>query len=372
MSFTAKCPSCRVKMRFPPEAAGASIECPRCHNFFTAAAAEEAVLPQRFRQLASVSKTVAEAPAAEAVGSSLTTDHSTQALPVSMSTAAPELPANRHVNLCGVVAFVFGSGGLLCASISSLDFLTIPMAALGLLAAGAGLLLETERQKGMILPGVGALVCLPVLALGMFWPRYLTESYGRNRTQAAPDSKKPLAIHSRGDHIHEPARPAGDEALPADRAGVRLGNGQVRVLRVVSGPVALSGRPEKPLPPENNLTVVLRVANVGTKGRLPYESWGAALRTRAAHAPILRDKRGSSYALTDFGPGVTVPGRFRSKDLLPGKFVNDRLVFPEPAAGAEEFVLELPATAIGGEGTLKFKILRSQITRGGPGIGPEF
>jgi hypothetical protein len=377
MSFTAKCPSCRVKMRFPAEAAGASIECPKCHNFFTAAPEEEAPSPERFQRLAAVVARHDSAEASVAVTAAVprSANNGTQSSPPAadrlIGYSLPEMPPvtpGRATNFCGVAAFLCGSVALLCASISAVHVVTIPLAMLGLVAGIAGLLVEDQRRKGVILTGLGAFVCLPVLVLGIFWPQQLSDSFGRARATAPPDSKKPLAIPSRGDHNHEPARDAGDEPMLADQGGLRLGDVQVRVLRTVPGPVKLSGQTDQPLAPENYLTITIRVANVSTKDKVKYMSWGAALGARAGHAPRLSDDQGHSYALKDFGAGFSVPGRFRGKELLPGKFVDDRLIFPEPAAQVEYLILELPAAAIGSEGALKFKIVRRHIAPAGSTI----
>src|SRR5437016_14437721 len=114
MPFTARCPTCNVKMRFPTEAAGSSAECPKCHNFFTVAPPDEVALPERFQRLAQMPKAVvavADAPATE----------------TAPGPTAPVLPSespSRPVNLCGVVAFLCGSIGLLTASIAVLHSLT--------------------------------------------------------------------------------------------------------------------------------------------------------------------------------------------------------------------------------------------------------
>jgi hypothetical protein len=366
-------------MRFPTDAAGSSIECPKCHNFFTAAPEDETASPERFRQLVVPKSAVAVAgtPAtrtAENLPPALTDpasapDHSGLTETASAFTSA--FTAAKPRNLCGVAAFLCGGVGLLCASLASFHFLTMPLAALGLIAGIAGLLLEAQRRQGLILAALGTLVCLPVLLLAAFWPHHLSDSYGRSRTAAPPNSKTALAIRSRGDHIHEAPRPAGDDPMPSHEGGLRIGNVQVRVLRAVPGPVELrNARPDKPLPVENYLAITIRVANVGTKDKLKYQSWGAALGTRAGHAPRLTDNQGKSYGLKDFGSGVTVPGRFRSKELLPGKSVDDRLIFPEPSATADFLILELPANAVGGENAFKFKILRGQIKRDGRAIRP--
>jgi hypothetical protein len=235
--------------------------------------------------------------------------------------------------------------------------------------AVVGLAWEEQRRKGVLFSIFGLVVSLPVLFLALLSPETLG-SYGQRRRIASPDNKTQYLFTFRHDAISEPLRPLNDEPVPMDKGAVRLGDAQVRVLRAILGEVATKGQPKNPLPepkvssaPEKQLTIVVRIANVGTGGGFSYQSWGAALQPGSPYAPVLRDDRGGSYKLKNFAGGVTVPGRFRIKELTPGKAVNDYLVFPQPRAGAAYYLLELPASGFGEEGTMKFKILPAKIVR---------
>jgi hypothetical protein len=355
-------------MRFPDDAEGSSIECPKCHNFFTAAPEEDAIAPATVPAAAAQAQAAGAGPAGPpAPAPRMTTTASTWA-PASI-TALAEVAATpaRRLNPWGVCSFLFGSVGLLCASLPAVDFLTIPLAALGLPLAVLGLLLEDERRKGIVLAALGALVCLPVLALAVFWPETLGERYAQRRASAARESKEAAIITSRGDHKPEAPRPLGDDILDMEVGGIRLAGVQVRVLRAYQDQPRLVGQLKKPERPERALTILVRVSNVGTGGNVVYHSWGSAVKAGADHAPTLRDSQGRTYTLKDFGPGVAVQGRFHDKELAPGKKVDDPLVFPQPAA-AEYFVLELPASAVGSEGSFRFKIPQEKIrsSAGGP------
>jgi hypothetical protein len=52
-----------------------------------------------------------------------------------------------------------------------------------------------------------------------------------------------------------------------------------------------------------------------------------------------------------------------SASVHPGKSVEDVVVFEEPVARAEYLRLELPASAFGGTGKLRFQIPKSMIER---------
>ncbi len=370
MPFVTRCPSCRKKMRFSENAAGSSRECPRCHNFFTVAPEEEMVVPEtwRFRD--------SEVPAGSDGISAATTATSTrEAVPVTAPAAVLPVCAapaedllsspQRTFNPWGVASFLLGSVGLACASFAAVDLLTIPLAAIGLCGAILGLSTEESRRRGVLLPALGTAVCLPVLILAIFSPTILSESYGRHRTPRRPDAKILTVIPSRGDHKPEVPRPADDAGLDIDEGGIRQGNIQVRVLRAYRGTVAPLGKPAESAPPEDVVTFVLRVSNVGTTEKVHYESWGAAT-AGADHAPRLQDDTGRSLALKNLGRRRTVNKQFPGNDLPPGNFVDDRLVFPKPPGEPRYLLLELPASAVGSEGAFKFKIPKHKIADTAP------
>ena len=352
MPFLARCPTCRQKMRFSDSALGASQQCPRCHNYFTVAAEETALASAPAPQPAAIAAEDAELPGP-------------QQTPVVVQLSLPDPVAvrPRKANLCGVLSLLLGSVGLLCASLPAVDFLTIPLTAVGLAAGVFGLAVEQGR-RGRVLSALGGIVCLPVLTLALFWPAGLSPSYAWRRAPRPPDPKQFAVIPSRGDHQAELARPAEDDGLEIDEGGIRQGDVQVRVMRAFWGRHTPPTKGKK-VPASVVLTVVVRVSNVGTSGKIHYDSWGVA-RSGVAHAPRLRDDRGRSYGLKEPGPSATLSKRFENDDLPAGTAVEDRLMFPEPAAGAGALTLELPSAAVGAQGAFKFRIARSKILANEP------
>jgi hypothetical protein len=103
----------------------------------------------------------------------------------------------------------------------------------------------------------------------------------------------------------------------------------------------------------------LRLRNVGAGRRISYLGWGKL--ARDGLIITLRDNRGRSYPLRDFGPGAAPAGQVEGVSLLPGKYVDDLLVFEPPAFIPEYLRLELPASAFGGGGSVRWHIPRSML-----------
>src|SRR5207249_2399630 len=82
----------------------------------------------------------------------------------------------------------------------------------------------------------------------------------------------------------------------------------------------------------------------------------------APHEPKLTDNLGRVYRRAAYGAGVEVSGVAGSRELTPNKLVKDLLIFePLPLDGVEFLHLELPASALGGAGTLRLQIPRAMI-----------
>ncbi len=79
--------------------------------------------------------------------------------------------------------------------------------------------------------------------------------------------------------------------------------------------------------------------------------------------PGLEDNFGNHYRQMTFGLGSTVDGQAENQSIYPGKAISDVLVFEAPIEKAKYLHLELPATAFGGTGKVRFEIPAEMIAR---------
>src|SRR5262249_30404817 len=145
MPFIAECTFCKGKVRVPDTSAGLGMSCPRCGNFFTLAATTSASAPPpRITRNARHEK--AEAPRASVDGPAPPAGLAAQSarnaappedhveavpqpepalppLPLPPVADGPEPPGAKYLDPVGVVALLLGSGALVLAQFSSVDFL---------------------------------------------------------------------------------------------------------------------------------------------------------------------------------------------------------------------------------------------------------
>ena len=80
----------------------------------------------------------------------------------------------------------------------------------------------------------------------------------------------------------------------------------------------------------------------------------------------IKDDAGNEYKRCQFGIGTRVVGQVHgSESIYPNKTVADLVIFEPPIDACKYLILELPASAFGGEGTLRFNIPRSMWEGGG-------
>jgi hypothetical protein len=329
MPFVAECLFCQTKVRVPDRAVGMSIPCPRCGCAFTVVPLDgvpaEASLPDHPR---------ADALAPAARGR----------LPdLSAGGAAPEsvaAPAGPILSPLGVVSVLLASSGLALLSLPGLRPFTLALGGLALAAAVLGLALRGNANRGRVFfPAAGMVLGVPVVAIASFWPNLL--------------SPKPPAEYTPPPAVAKPS----PEWVDAAKHFAQRGDLRVRLLRVTLGPVAFARAPQGPTPDEL-LQISFRVYNAGATGRLEYRGWGQPAASPLEGA-VLQDDRGRQVRSYSFGPGVEVAGQLRSASIVPLGKVEDVLVF-EPPDGRVEFLrLELPASAGGAAGTLRFEIPRA-------------
>src|SRR5262249_22010796 len=109
------------------------------------------------------------------------------------------------------------------------------------------------------------------------------------------------------------------------------------------------------------LLIRLRIENVSQTRKVEYLGWGAGSRIFDGHAPKLKDNFGNTYRRIDFGLATHVRGQVSSESIHPGKGVDDVIVFEAPINRVQFLRLELPASAVGEPGKLRFQIPRAMV-----------
>ena len=108
---------------------------------------------------------------------------------------------------------------------------------------------------------------------------------------------------------------------------------------------------------EKNLLLKIRITSIGATSAHEYTSWGEP----GPDAAVLKDSQNRGYRFRNFGLGIGIAGHIRRASLLPGKNVEDLLVYPLPGDDIVSFRLELPGTALGLQANFRFEIPRRMI-----------
>jgi hypothetical protein len=366
MSFIAECTFCQGKIRVPEHAIGLSVPCPRCGNSFTLAA--ERKEPERppvgrvkRRKKKKAPLAGMEGPRTPAVldpnarlaqgDEPVPESYVNQALRAEqLGPLGPGgmLAPSQRVTFAGMTAFLCGSLALMSVQFSFLDFTTVPLCAVGLLAGLAGVLMHGKRPWSGLAPAWGGVaLSAGVLLIIHFFPSLLALP---PKVQPVAADTGPVAVVAtkNKDKKAVQIRPITPVQWPsARRAAVQQGPVRVRVTKVENG----SG---------GRLLITVRLINAAGGTRLMYNSWSLP-RTRPAERPRLRDDKGHTYRIQDIDPHRPVPGQVRQLPLRPGKPKTDVLVFDAPTGPVSYLRLELPTTAFGQAGLIRLEIPGSMV-----------
>jgi hypothetical protein len=160
----------------------------------------------------------------------------------------------------------------------------------------------------------------------------------------------------------QPGQPRGEpEWVNPDEKSWVSGDVEVTVGSPSVGPVLLKRLGEERVSENKLFQVYVSLKNRSENRKIDYESWGDANRLINEHAPRLADNFGNFYKRVHFGLGTTIFQQIKSASIRPGESVADLLVFEEPLNNVEYLRLELPESAFGGTGTMRFQIPRGMI-----------
>jgi hypothetical protein len=373
MAFVARCSFCHLILReVPKHRLGSSVECPRCHNSFTlaeandpgavaAAQAPRAGPPDSSAATAAVAAVVAPPPAPPRTAladARAEAEAAVRERPAAEERdAPPRRPARRFPNYPGLASFLLGCFAFLAGAVLHAGLATLALGLFGLLLGVLGLCFSWVVPSRRTLAAVGLAVSLPALLVPLLAPNWLELSPIGARPKPANRGDAAVSLLN---GAHEPRRPSEGETLWVDASRDALHHGDVR-LRVSS---ALVATPEfvpqsgKGPPSERCLVIGLRVTNAGVLRNLNYTGWSGD--DPAAEPPLLRDGQGKGYAPKALA-GWVVKGRAPSATIPPGKTHDDVLVFEAPPRGAGPLRLELPASAVGADGRMRLEIPKQMI-----------
>ncbi|MBC8424704.1 DUF4339 domain-containing protein [bacterium] len=183
----------------------------------------------------------------------------------------------------------------------------------------------------------------------------------------APEPGGDVVIPGLAEFFGEPEPESPVEAPPADEwidasvASADQGDVTVRVTSVQIGRPRLVNRQSgRAAHPRNDyLSVALDLRNKSQTTKLDYTSW-----SRQTTGVKLFDNNQNQYTMKSFAArGMDVDGQVQGGrgTLDPEKAIADVLLFERPAADARFLRLELPRSAFGKEGSLRFEIPISMI-----------
>lgn len=377
MPFISVCPFCaKGKVRCPDHAIGWSVTCPNteCGSSFTITRPEKSTA------------TVTGSSARMKVGSSSLTsspvvaiadaDGMAQPRPISvpqapsperMPTTLDEDPRTRSPWLgTTVFSMLLGSAALLGLAIVEQTFdvpistklIFVGLAALGVFFGLIGVSTAKQRRLGEMRAWVGPFA--GGMGLVLFALPYLTGAQWRATAEAsAPDLRQRLAI---------PAKPQSGlsqnlqetDWIDASKDVVQMGDVWLRITSMAVEPVALkvNGRPTTS--DDAFLVIRVQISNTGTSRKLDYQSWADGPSGPSRHAPTLKDSAGRVYKQRTFAQAA-VAGQALNGFIFPRKALDDAIVFYPPTGRFEYLRLELPLSAVGGEGQVRLQVPKSMV-----------
>jgi hypothetical protein len=374
MTLSIQCPSCKGKLRTPDDLAGRMIKCPKCGKPVAIPTRPPAGPATTFVQAESIPKPVRHSPS---IGSSKSFDASLSNLQKEDGQDQRRLQSDastgRGVAIgLGIASMVLGVVALLFSFIPSIGLFSMPVSGLGLLLGLIGGTVALCRSgRGIGFPIAGSAINSMALVVAFFWLGLasITHSALEKSSKAIDQSiKEENATNQRIDEGEKkpevksgsdaPVAPKVEEVEWADaRKIVRQGDVLVAISSVTIDQVQLDSiLGERSLSRDKLLVIRLRIGNAGQTRKIEYESWGDTSQLFDRHVPILKDNFNNNYRRMSFDLGTRVQEQLSSESIHPGMSVDDVLVFEQPLDRISYLRLELPASAFGGKGQLRFQI----------------
>ena len=355
MPIIAQCKFCNQKVRAPDQAAGVSICCPKCRNYFTIAPTEAVPNTAAANTSGGWTPAASEPASLFPVEEMLPLNGALDYVPppprprlhedadADSSAASEQGGWRRHIHPGGVVALWLVALALVAASFPGWRWLVVLLCANGFLTAlGAFLVTFLSHRPRPIVPAVGGVLALALLGTVLIFPGWLNERWAMDFPVPEPDLNLQELVSS--DNTVKIRDLTADDWVNADKQALRQGDLLIRVDKVVVGKVEGLEQP--------CLQITLVIANVGMRLRT-YHGQGIG-----DQVPLLRDQQGRKFQSWHLGDGEVAEkaGQLPTVSVLSDQEVQDVLLFNLPDPDAGDLRLELPAAAWERKGTCRFLI----------------
>jgi len=344
MPFTVTCPFCPVRLTNVPDGVlGASVRCPKCDNYFTAAPAEEPVKSLvGARPRRRMTATVGPAPAQRVPMAAAQLGQTGSYLAEIDSPPPP--PGPCAIDLWGLGALCLGVAALLGASFVACADYVVPASSLGLLGGLVGLLHRLAKREGRLLLALaGTLVSGLVLLGALFRPGLLGPVFEAARQKDTADPTAIRVVPLPGSHAN--ARNGNGDFADATQAALQQGGTRIQISAVWVGSARPSGKSGDGAGAQH-LFVRLHLQQVEKASTFAANNPQLPPPLPKDVCPRLMDEGGKAYANQET---VDVSGleNVRASTVFPMMLRDEVLVFAPPAAGVAYLRLDVPAPAGG-------------------------
>lgn len=267
-----------------------------------------------------------------------------------------------QVGFVSALGFCCAGFALLFASMVSLSILTFPLSCAGLLLGIVGLMIFVVTEKGSpFWPALAAGLNLCVLLLALLWPRLFAGQI-HDPWQGRPDGATTFRVPLAQDIHATPVAVEEGEWVDASQFALQQRGMHVSIPSISKGlPGVKKVRPDTK-EDDPRLAIKVRLQNVGMVETLEGPLWTRSPEGEGEESPRLQDEQGQPYLLTGpvlLGDGIPAAPRLR---LQPHDEAELTLLFARPPAEWDSLRLELPGSAFGGEGLLRFRLPRSLLS----------
>ena len=288
--------------------------------------------------------------------------------------------------ILAVLAFLF-------CWIPLVGLISIPVAALGVLLGGLGIIIALFRGgAGAGFSIAGLLLSVFAIIITFSMTKAVAESVASVSTtlneaasersatnQTIVPSESPAAgalttnetadAGARNGVAATPREPAVNSRQKPEpqwanaRDAVQQGDVRVKVTSVKVDFAEVESFRDASKSEDKLLLIGLHVDNLSDAKKLNFRGFaGSQFDFSGDSRPMLEDNLGNVYKRINFGVDRII-GQVQSESVYPGKSVDDLLVFEVPVDKAKSLRLELPASAFGGEGKLRIEIPAEMIER---------
>jgi hypothetical protein len=240
------------------------------------------------------------------------------------------------LGLCALTLFIAATGRL--------SFLIPALAAAAGLVGSVACRRAYRSGRPLVMPGAAAVLGIVLFLFAVAYPPALGPRYEASRDRAPPESEVRVIPHT--PYLDDPGVQSA-EWVDAGKASLQQGRVRVEVTEVCVQPGTSAG---------GELFVRIRMQRTKSGQEIAAGAFAAPLMWDERVRATLRDAAGTTYAQKTLptgrarGPGPT------SASTVTIDVSHELLLFDAPSSVADALRLELPASAWGGTGALRFLI----------------